>query len=197
MDVTLVIDVVRIIFLLAFLVFLKSSSSSNRSCRQEATEHQSNQNAPGSSISWNLPAPHLPPNLKSFGPLCSQSLTSHFSCPSPHTSFSLLSFLPQQAFFPRASPSPGRQCGSKVQRRESSLLQQPLLQSKTLLSALTSLSMTHVCASLGLPSPGLAQRAQHPSCTPGREATSPAYTDLPSATVAEQEEKKQLVHKPC
>lgn len=87
MDVTLVIDVVRIIFLLAFLVFLKSSSSSNRSCRQETTEHQSNLDAPWSSISWNLPAPHLPPNLKSFGPLCSQSLASHFSCPSPHILF--------------------------------------------------------------------------------------------------------------
>lgn len=41
-DVTLVIDVVRIIFLLAFLVFLKSSSSSNRSCKQKVTAHQSN-----------------------------------------------------------------------------------------------------------------------------------------------------------
>lgn len=41
-DVTLVIDVVRIIFLLAFLVFLKSSSSSNRSCRQKVTAHQNN-----------------------------------------------------------------------------------------------------------------------------------------------------------
>lgn len=38
-DVTLPIDVVRLIFLLAFLVFLKSSSSSNRSCRQKVTVH--------------------------------------------------------------------------------------------------------------------------------------------------------------
>ena len=59
-DVTLVIDVVRIIFLLAFLVFLKSSSSSNRSCRQKVRAHQSNSERRAQQL-LEAPLPHACP----------------------------------------------------------------------------------------------------------------------------------------
>lgn len=99
-DVTLVIDVVRIIFLLAFLVFLKSSSSSNRSCGQEATARQSNSGAAGSSSSWKPPRPTLTSHLEKLWPTLPEACFS-LSCSSPSLPFSpsrlsLLVMLPLQ-----------------------------------------------------------------------------------------------------
>jgi len=108
--------------------------------------------AQGAAAPRSSSAPCLPPVLKSFGPLCSQSLASQFSCLSPCRSFSFLSTVPC-AFAPRPLLGDIHQQDSEKRQQLSASCD------LNLFSLHWPVPLWPMCCSPALSSLGLAQRA--------------------------------------